>query len=114
MTFLRQTLRDEAAELDKNNVKLRVIGRVEDLPQSVRVELSRAMEFLDKNTGLTLVLALSYAGRAEILDAVRDIAREVEEGRIGHDGNIESGRREESVYLKRHGKLPKQLCLGEH
>ncbi len=86
MTFLRQTLRDEAEELNRNNVKLRVIGRIEDLPDSVRAELSRAVEFLDKNTGLTLVLALSYAGRAEILDAVRDIAREVEEGRLEHDG----------------------------
>ncbi|MFH1313213.1 MAG: isoprenyl transferase [Candidatus Eisenbacteria bacterium] len=86
MTFLRQTLRSEAEELDRNNVKLRVIGRIEDLPESVRAELSRAVKFLDKNTGLTLVLALSYAGRVEILDAVRDIAREVEGGRLRHDG----------------------------
>jgi undecaprenyl diphosphate synthase len=85
MTFLRQTLRDETKELDRNNVKLRVIGRIQDLPQSVRTELSRAMAHLEGNTGLTLVLALSYAGRTEIVDAVRDIAREVEEGRLRHD-----------------------------
>jgi undecaprenyl diphosphate synthase len=85
MRFLRQTLRDETAELDRNNVTLRVIGRIEDLPESVRTELSRAIGHLSGNTGLTLVLALSYGGRAEILDAVRNIAREIAEGRIGRD-----------------------------
>jgi undecaprenyl diphosphate synthase len=85
MVFLRQTLREETAELDRNNVRLRVIGKIEDLPQSVRAELSRAIDCLEENTGLTLVLALSYAGRTEILDAVRDIAREVEEGGLRHD-----------------------------
>lgn len=85
MRFLKSTLRNEAEELNRNNVRLRVIGRVEDLPAPVRHELSRAIAYLDGNTGLTLVLALSYAGRVEILDAVRSIARLVEEGRIMHD-----------------------------
>jgi undecaprenyl diphosphate synthase len=85
MAFLRQTLRNEIADLDRNNVRLRVIGGIEDLPQSVRSELSRSIERLDGNTGLTLVLALSYAGRSEILSAVRDIAREVEEGHLRHE-----------------------------
>jgi undecaprenyl diphosphate synthase len=85
MRFLRDTLRKEAEELNRNNVRLRVIGRIEDLPAAVRHELSRAIAYLDGNTGLTLVLALSYGGRAEILDAVRSIARRVEDGRITHD-----------------------------
>ena len=80
MTFLRQTLRNEVKELDRNNVKLRTIGRIEDLPEAVRTELARAMDCLDKNTGLTLVLALSYGGRAEILDAVAAMSADIAAG----------------------------------
>ena len=86
MRFLRDTLKKETLELDRNNVRLRVIGRTEDLPQSVNDEISRVIADLDKNTGLTLVLALSYAGRAEILDAVRGIAEEVKSGKVSPEG----------------------------
>jgi undecaprenyl diphosphate synthase len=82
MRFLRDTLRNEAEELNRNNVRLKVIGRIEDLPDSVTSEIDRASEFLKGNTGLTLVLALSYAGRAEIVDAVKQIARAIEDGGI--------------------------------
>jgi undecaprenyl diphosphate synthase len=82
MSFLRQILRKEVAELDRNNVRLRAIGRLEDLPEAVREELARAIAALDKNTGLTLVLALSYSGRAEILDAVAAVGRDLEDGKI--------------------------------
>jgi len=83
MAFLRQTLRKEVRELDGNNVRLRAIGRLDDLPEAVRAELGRAQQALAKNTGLTLVLALSYGGRAEILDACRSIGREVKTGTLG-------------------------------
>lgn len=83
MRFLEETLRRETAELDKNNVRLRVIGRVDDLPAAVTNEIDKAIARLNGNTGLTLVLALSYAGRVEILDAVRSIAREVSRGNLG-------------------------------
>jgi len=76
MTFLRQTLRGEVRRLDENNVRLRAIGRLGDLPGPVRDELERAIEVLCDNTGLTLVLALSYGGRAEILDAAERLARD--------------------------------------
>jgi undecaprenyl diphosphate synthase len=82
MRFLRDTLKRETLELDRNNVRLRVIGRTEDLPEAVNDEVSKAIKALDKNTGLTLVLALSYAGRVEILDAVRGIAHEVKRGNL--------------------------------
>jgi undecaprenyl diphosphate synthase len=85
MRFLKDTLRKEAEELNRSNVRLRVIGRVEDLPESVRRELSRAIAYLEDNTGLTLVLALSYAGRAEIVDAVRQIARRIEDGDLTYN-----------------------------
>jgi undecaprenyl diphosphate synthase len=85
MRFLRETLRNETEELNKNNVRLSAIGRLDDLPGAVRNELERAMKALDKNTGLNLVLALSYAGRAEIVDAVRRIAAELKEGTLRYD-----------------------------
>jgi undecaprenyl diphosphate synthase len=84
MRFLRDTLRKEREELDGNNVRLRAIGRVEDLPQPVVKELHRAMEYLNKNTGLTLILALSYGARVEILDAVKGIAGDVKEGSLDY------------------------------
>jgi undecaprenyl diphosphate synthase len=82
MGFLKRTLRKEVEELDRNNVRLRAIGRTGDLPAEVGAELARATACLDKNTGLTLVLALSYGGRAEILDAVKSLGRDIEQGRI--------------------------------
>jgi undecaprenyl diphosphate synthase len=71
MTILRQTLRAERKELDANNVRLQVIGRTADLPAPVRDEIAATQKYLSKNTGLQLNLALSYSGRAEIVDATR-------------------------------------------
>jgi len=82
MKFLRETLRRETRELAENNVRLRVIGRTEDLPQYVNDEIERAVGALKDNTGLTLVLALSYAGRVEIVDATRKIAGQVRRGNL--------------------------------
>ncbi|MDM7915016.1 MAG: isoprenyl transferase [Candidatus Eisenbacteria bacterium] len=82
MTFLGQVLREERAELDRNNVSLAAWGRLDELPAPVRRELDRAIEALRSNTGLKLHLALSYGGRAEIVDAVRRIAEEVAAGRL--------------------------------
>ncbi|MEI8064303.1 MAG: polyprenyl diphosphate synthase, partial [Verrucomicrobiota bacterium] len=75
-------LKQEIAELNANNVKLSVIGRTHDLPASAQKQLAKSIETLSKNTGLTLVLALSYGGRAEIVDAMRTIAREVKAGHL--------------------------------
>jgi undecaprenyl diphosphate synthase len=77
MAFLRLVLRKEVEELDRNRVRLRAMGRTEELPREVRAELARSIRSLDANRGLTLVLALSYGGRAEILDAVGAICRDV-------------------------------------
>jgi undecaprenyl diphosphate synthase len=71
MMILRQTLRAERDELRKNNVRLDVIGRAEDLPAAVRREISATQEFLSASTGLKLILALSYSGRGELVDAMR-------------------------------------------
>jgi undecaprenyl diphosphate synthase len=75
-------LKQEVAELNKNNVRLTAIGRLQELPLRAQRQLGKSIDALKKNTGLTLVLALSYGGRAEIVDAVRSICREVKSGRL--------------------------------
>jgi undecaprenyl diphosphate synthase len=80
MRLLEFYLKQEIKELNKNNVRLAAIGRLNELPASAQQQLDRSIEALSQNTGLTLVLALSYGGRAEIVDAVRSIAREIKTG----------------------------------
>jgi undecaprenyl diphosphate synthase len=76
MHLLEFYLQQEIPELNKNNVRLAAIGRIHELPVTAQQQLAKSMAALRDNTGLTLVLALSYSGRAEIVDAVRAIARE--------------------------------------
>ena len=77
MAILKQTLRDERDELKANNVRLQVIGRPDDLPPPVRKAIEESEAFLSGSTGLRLILAMSYSGRAELVDAVRRIAADV-------------------------------------
>ena len=73
MTILRSTLRAERRELKSNNVRLQVIGRTQDLPEGVRDAIAETQEYLAGSTGLLLNLALSYSGRAELVDAMRSL-----------------------------------------
>ena len=82
MKYLERYLRSETPELDRNNVQLEVIGQIYRLPESVQKELKKSMTTLSKNNGLTVVMALSYGGRTEIVDAVRSIAAKVEKGKL--------------------------------
>ncbi len=79
MTILRQTLRAERRELDEQNVRLQIIGRTADLPAMVRDEIAATQQHLSKNTGLQLNLALSYSGRAELVDAARRMIADAKE-----------------------------------
>ncbi len=82
MRLLEFYLKQEIPELNKNNVRLAAIGRIHELPPTAQRQLEQSIDTLSKNTGLTLVLALSYGGRAEIVDAVRAITREVKAGQL--------------------------------
>jgi undecaprenyl diphosphate synthase len=82
MELLVETIRTEVATLNKNNIRLKVIGNVAMLPASAQEELNEACEETSKNTGLNLIMALSYSSRWEIVNAVKNIAREVKEGRL--------------------------------
>ncbi|HEX5655341.1 MAG TPA: isoprenyl transferase [Chitinophagaceae bacterium] len=82
MELLVNTIRQEVDSLHKNNIKLHVIGDMNMLPQYARQELNEALEITKENTGLNLIMALSYSGRWELLNAVKNIAHEVKSGRL--------------------------------
>ena len=82
MKYLARFLKNEIGELNRNNVRLEVIGQIYRLPEFVQQQLAKTREALAKNNGLTLILALSYGGRQEIIEAVRSIATKVKEGRL--------------------------------
>ncbi|MBL7112966.1 MAG: isoprenyl transferase [Bacteroidales bacterium] len=82
MSLLVITLDDELETLMKNNIRLMTIGDTDSLPSRVNKHLKRTMKITSGNTGLKLILALSYSARWEIVEAVRKIARQVENGEI--------------------------------
>jgi len=82
MKYLVHYLKTETRDLDKNNVRLEVIGQPWRLPENVREHLDKSIAALSKNNGLTLVMALSYSSRIEIVEAVRNIAAKVKSGKL--------------------------------
>src|SRR6476660_2099559 len=82
MELLVTTIRNEVESLDKNNIRLHVIGDMNMLPDYARKELNEALEITKNNDGLNLVMALSYSGRWELLNAVKNIAWEVKQGNL--------------------------------
>lgn len=82
MGLLRGVLREELAEMGREGIRLRTIGRRQDLPEAVREELEVAIEKTKTNTKLDLILALSYGSRVEITEAAKTIAREAKAGTL--------------------------------
>ena len=82
MQLLVVTLSQELATLNKNNVRLLCIGDLKSLPSDCEKELLKAIENTKNNTGLSLVLALSYSSRWEIVDAVKKITKDVTENKL--------------------------------
>jgi len=82
MRLLRRFLVEERDTLMDNEVRLRAIGRLDDLPKDALAELRRTEELTAKNPGMLLRLALSYGGRAELVDATRRIAERVRAGEL--------------------------------
>jgi undecaprenyl diphosphate synthase len=82
MELLVSTIRKEVESLDRNNIRLHVIGDMTMLPEYARKELNEALDITKGNTGLNLIMALSYSGRWELLNAVKNIAYEVKTGRL--------------------------------
>jgi len=85
MKLLNRFLKSELKEMQENGVRLRTIGRISRLPKRTQDILSDTIEKTSSNTSMTLTLALSYGGRQEIVDAVREIASRVRQGRMAVD-----------------------------
>ena len=82
MELLVETIRKEVETLNKNNIRLHVIGDMSMLPDYARAELNEALEITAKNGGLNLVMALSYSSRWELAEAVRNIALDARDGKL--------------------------------
>ena len=80
MALLLRYFRSEIDELCKENVRIRILGDVNGLPELQRDAVLRAMERSKENTGLTLAIALNYGGRQELLRAAKLLAKRVQEG----------------------------------
>ena len=91
MELLVSTIKKETATLTKNNVRLTSIGDVRALPKNCQIELAESIELTKDNTGLNLILALSYSGRWEIIEAVKELLKDVKNETIGlEDINYDS------------------------
>jgi undecaprenyl diphosphate synthase len=82
MALLVHAIEMETESLMKNNVRLSTIGNIEAMPDKVKEKLEGCIRFLDSNTGLNLVLALSYSSRWEILNAVKKLAQDTLDKKI--------------------------------
>jgi undecaprenyl diphosphate synthase len=82
MTLLHHFLREERAEIMEQNIRFRMIGRREGLPDGVLRELDENARLSAGNTGMVLCLAINYGGRAELVDAVRCLAEQVRRGTL--------------------------------
>lgn len=87
MELLVQTIHEEVPTLNKNNIRLYVIGNINLLPPSAQKEIGDACKETETNTGLNLIMALSYSSRWEILNAVKNIALEVKSKQL-YPGDI--------------------------
>ncbi len=82
MQLLVNTISKEVESLNKNNVRLMAIGDLKSLPNNCNDELQKAIDKTKNNTGLTVVLALSYSAKWEIVDAVKKITNDVVDGKV--------------------------------
>ena len=77
MRLLREYLKRELPAIHKNNIRLLIIGRSEQLPEGVRKDIEYGMRMTSRNTGMKLVVALNYCGRAELVDAFNAMLQHV-------------------------------------
>jgi len=85
MALLVSSLKKELKTLQKNNIKLNTIGNLESLPEKAQIELNEVIEKTKNNNALTLTLALSYGGREEIVNVIKNISKKV----VNKEVNIE-------------------------
>lgn len=86
MELLVDTIHNEVPTLNKNNIRLHVIGDINMLPEAAKEELEAALKETSVNTGLNLIMALSYSSRWEIVRAVKQIAQDVKDNKLAAGG----------------------------
>jgi undecaprenyl diphosphate synthase len=96
MTLLREYLKLELRSVHKNNIRFQTIGRIEELDESVRDELQRAVKTTKGNTGMILNVALNYSGRAELVDTFNRLLGECKKN--GHNAPISEELISRSLY----------------
>jgi undecaprenyl diphosphate synthase len=96
MKLLKEHIRLELGNFQKNNIRFRAIGRIQGLEESVRDELRRAMLTTKDNTGMILNVALNYGGRSEIVDAFNRLLREFRQN--GNKSPIDEDLISQSLY----------------
>jgi undecaprenyl diphosphate synthase len=99
MTLLTEYLRKELRELHHNDVVIRTMGGIDELPREAQHELQHAMENTRNNTGLILNLALNYGGRSEIIEGVKKISEDVLTGKLKIE-EIDEDRFNEALYTR--------------
>jgi len=85
MELIRRAAKSELPDMQKNNVKLVLSGRVDELPEATKAQLLENVQATKNNTGVVMNLAVNYGGRGEIIDAVRKLAHKVADGDISPD-----------------------------
>jgi undecaprenyl diphosphate synthase len=85
MNLLIEYMRKEIKELNKNKVKIKILGDLSGLPKVTREEVEKAVGLTENNEGIQFNIALNYGGRAEIIDACKKIAEEFKEGKISSE-----------------------------
>src|SRR6202045_4342003 len=89
MQLLREYLRQEMPLIQRNNIRMRFLGRASELPAGVQHDMREAVEKTSRNTGMVLALALNYGGRAEIVDALNEIIAQRNADGLKMPGNEE-------------------------
>jgi undecaprenyl diphosphate synthase len=100
MRLLKQFLRKEIKSLQQNNIRFQTLGRPDALPESLSEEIKRAEQFTSANTGLQLNIAINYGGRAEMTDAIKQMAWEAFAGRLNPE-RIDEGAISDRLYTAR-------------
>ena len=106
MHLLEQYMIEERATIMDNNIRVRMIGRRDGIPEQVLREIDKTVEMSSTNTGMWLSLAINYGGRAEMVDAVRAIAEQVAAGELAPADIDEATIADASL----HGRLPIPTC----
>ena len=97
MALLREYLIAERESLVENNLQLKIIGKRDGLPPDVQAEMDHTSRACAENDGMTLCLAINYGARLEMVDAIKDIAQQVQQGQIAV-GEIDEDLVSQSLY----------------